>query len=147
MSTSERELAAIAAEWGADRRLSPFESLMWRSEVNPQLRSTGVVLELLESPPARDRLIAAHEWGSRLLTPLRHRVVEDPLGLASPRWVVDQDFDLSYHLRFVRLPEPGSIQQALELAQVSRWPRSTVPGRCGKPSSWMGSPTAGRSTS
>ena len=117
MSTSERELGAIAAAWGADRRLSPFENLMWRSEVNPQLRSTGVVFELLDSAPDRDRVIAAHEWGSRLLAPLRHRVVEDPLGLASPRWVVDPDFDLSYHLRFVRLPEPGSIQQALELAQ------------------------------
>ncbi|HEY1516263.1 MAG TPA: hypothetical protein VGF91_07580, partial [Solirubrobacteraceae bacterium] len=74
MSTSDRELAAIAAAWGADRRLSPFENLMWRSEVNPQLRSTGVVVELLDSAPDRDRLIAAHEWGSRLLAPLRHRV-------------------------------------------------------------------------
>jgi WS/DGAT/MGAT family acyltransferase len=118
MSTTEREQAAAAAEWGADRRLSPFESLMWRTEVNPRLRSTGVVLELLDSAPDRDRVIAAHEWGSRLLVPLRHRVVEDPLGLASPRWVVDPDFDLSYHLRFVRLPEPGSIEQAVEIAQV-----------------------------
>jgi WS/DGAT/MGAT family acyltransferase len=117
MSTFEREQASSAAAFGADRRLSPFESLMWRSEVNPLLRSTGVVLELLDSPPDRERLVAAHEWGSRLLVPLRHRVVEDPLGLASPRWVVDQDFDMSYHLRFVRLPEPGSIDQALELAQ------------------------------
>jgi WS/DGAT/MGAT family acyltransferase len=117
MSRSSSEQAAIAAAWGGDRRLSPFENLMWRSEVNPHLRSTGVVLELLDSAPDRDRLIAAHEWGSRLLAPLRHRVVEDPLGVASPRWVVDQDFDLSYHLRFVRIPEPGSIEQALELAQ------------------------------
>jgi WS/DGAT/MGAT family acyltransferase len=91
---------------------------MWRSEVNPLLRSTGVVLELLDSAPDRERLVAAHEWGSRLLVPLRHRVVEDPLGLASPRWVVDHDFDMSYHLRFVRLPEPGSIDQALEFAQA-----------------------------
>jgi WS/DGAT/MGAT family acyltransferase len=117
MSTPPGDQAAIAAAWGADRRLSPFENLMWRSEVNPLLRSTGVVMELLDSSPDRERLTAAHEWGSRLLVPLRHRVVEDPLGLASPRWVVDQDFDMSYHLRFVRLPEPGSIEQALELAQ------------------------------
>jgi WS/DGAT/MGAT family acyltransferase len=117
MSAAERDQASGAAAFGVDRRLSPFESLMWRSEVNPLLRSTGVVLELLDSPPDRERLVAAHEWGSRLLVPLRHRVVEDPLGLASPRWVVDQDFDMSYHLRFVRLPEPGSIDQALEFAQ------------------------------
>jgi WS/DGAT/MGAT family acyltransferase len=117
MTTTEREHAAVAAAWGADTRLSPFENLMWRSEVNPLLRSTGVVMELLESAPDRDRVRAAHEWGSRLLVPLRHRVVEDPLGLASPRWVVDQDFDMCYHLRFIRLTDPGSIEQALELAQ------------------------------
>jgi diacylglycerol O-acyltransferase / wax synthase len=117
-TVAERDLYALAAGWNADRRLSPFESVMWRTEVNPLLRSTGVVMEVLESVPERERVIAAHEWGSRMLAPLRHHVVEDPTGLAPARWVVDQDFDLSYHLRFVRLPDPGSIQQALELAQV-----------------------------
>jgi hypothetical protein len=28
---------------------------------------------------------------------LRQRVVEDPLGVAPPRWEVDPHFDLSYH--------------------------------------------------
>ncbi|MEA2147642.1 MAG: diacylglycerol O-acyltransferase / wax synthase [Solirubrobacteraceae bacterium] len=91
---------------------------MWRTEVSPLLRSTGVVMEVLDSAPDRERVIAAHEWGSRLLAPLRHRVVEDPLGLASARWVVDQDFDMGYHLRFGRLPEPGTLHQALEAAQA-----------------------------
>jgi WS/DGAT/MGAT family acyltransferase len=118
MTPPDDDLAAIAASWNADRRLTPFENLMWRTEVNPLLRSTGVVVEVLDSPPDRERVVAAHEWGSRLLAPLRHRVVEDPLGLASPRWVVDQDFDLGYHLRFARLPEPGTMQQALEAAQA-----------------------------
>ena len=97
--------------------MSPFENLMWRAEVEPMLRSTGVVLELLDHAPDRERVIAAHDWGSRLLAPLRHRVVVDPLGLAAPRWVVDSDFDLSYHLRFVRLTDPGSVEQVLGLAQ------------------------------
>jgi WS/DGAT/MGAT family acyltransferase len=117
MPSEEFDQAAIAAAWNADRRLTPFETLMWRTEVSPILRSTGVVLEVLDRVPDRERVIAAHEWGSRLLAPLRHRVVEDPLGIASPRWVVDKDFDLSYHLRFGRLPEPGTLQQAVEVAQ------------------------------
>jgi WS/DGAT/MGAT family acyltransferase len=117
MTAFEDDQAAIAASWNDDRRLTPFETLMWRTEVNPMLRSTGVVMDVLDSAPDRERLIAAHEWGSRLLAPLRHKVVEDPLGLASPRWVVDQDFDMGYHLRFVRLPEPGTTQQALDVAQ------------------------------
>jgi diacylglycerol O-acyltransferase len=115
MSRSEPD---PAAGWNSDTRLSPFESLMWRSEVNPMLRSTGVLMEVLDHAPERERVVAAHEWGSRLLTPLRHRVVEDPLGISAPRWVVDREFDLNYHLRFVSLPLPGTIEQVLELAQA-----------------------------
>jgi diacylglycerol O-acyltransferase / wax synthase len=117
MASQAPDQAAAVSAWNADRRLTPFESLMWRTEVNPMLRSTGVAMEVLESAPDRERVIAAHEWGSRLLAPLRHRVVEDAIGIGAPRWVVDQDFDLGYHLRFVRLPEPGSIEQVLGLAQ------------------------------
>src|ERR1700694_519284 len=118
MTALELDQAAIAASWNADRRLTPFESLMWRTEVNPLLRSTGVVMEVLDSVPDRERVIAAHEWGSRLLALLRHKVVEDALGLASPRWVVDQDFDMGYHLRFGRLPEPASMPHAVGVAQA-----------------------------
>jgi WS/DGAT/MGAT family acyltransferase len=118
MSELADEQARIAAAWNADARLTAFETLMWRSEVNPMLRSTGVVMEVLDSLPDPERVRAAHEWGSRLLAPLRHRVVEDPLRIAAPRWVVDQDFDLDYHLRFVNLPQPGTMRQALDVAQV-----------------------------
>jgi diacylglycerol O-acyltransferase len=118
MGVQELDQAAIAASWNANRRLTPFETLMWRTEVNPMLRSTGVLMEVLDSIPDRERVVAAHEWGSRLLAPLRHRVVTDALGIGSPRWVVDKDFDLSYHLRFVRLPEPGTLDQAVEVAQA-----------------------------
>jgi WS/DGAT/MGAT family acyltransferase len=118
MTEPDADPAAIAASWNADRRLTPFENLMWRTEVNPILRSTGVVMEVLDSCPDPERVRAGHEWGSRLLAPLRHRVVEDPLDVASPRWVVDQDFDISYHLRFGKLPAPGTLQQAVEAAQA-----------------------------
>jgi WS/DGAT/MGAT family acyltransferase len=105
-------------EWGAEQHMTPFEGLMWRSEVNPRLRSTGVVLEVLDRPPDHERFVAAHEWGTRLLPRLRKRVVEDPVGLATPRWVVDRDFDLGYHLRIVRVAEPATMEQVLDLAQV-----------------------------
>lgn len=36
----------------------------------------------------------------------------------TPRWVEDTEFDLDYHIRFVRLPEPGSMEQLTRL--VSR---------------------------
>jgi WS/DGAT/MGAT family acyltransferase len=114
---SNKKMAA-AADWCADDNMTPFEALMWRAEVNPLLRSNGIVMEVLDGPPERERVVAAHEWATRLLPRLRDRVVEDPLGLASPRWVTDRDFDLSYHLRFVRLPDPGAMEQVFEIAQV-----------------------------
>ena len=53
-----------ASEWGAEAHMNPLESLMWRAELNPRLRSTGVLLEVLDGPPERERLIAAHEWAT-----------------------------------------------------------------------------------
>ncbi len=107
-----------SAGWGTTDRMSAFEGLMWRSESEPRLRSTGVLLEILDGVPDHDRLREAHEWGTRLLPRLRQRVVEDPVGLAPPRWVVDHDFDLSYHLRIVRAVEGDTLDAAIEQAQV-----------------------------
>ena len=59
-----------AAEWGAEAQMSPLESLMWRTELNPRLRSTGMLLEVLDGPPERERLITAHEWGHLVQTEL-----------------------------------------------------------------------------
>ena len=36
----------------------------------------------------------------------------------TPRWIEDTEFDLDYHIRFVRLPEPGTMEQLTSL--VSR---------------------------
>ena len=44
-------------------------------------------------------------------------MVDPPLHLGMPAWVPDPDFDLTYHLRRVRLPEPGTFDQVLELAE------------------------------
>ncbi|HEX4106996.1 MAG TPA: wax ester/triacylglycerol synthase domain-containing protein [Solirubrobacteraceae bacterium] len=106
------------SRWGVEPRMNAMEALMWRTEADPRLRSTGVLFERLDREPDRDWVRAAHDRATREFWRLRQRVVEDPLGLAAPRWVVDPDFDLDYHLRFVRLPAPGSLQQVLEHAQI-----------------------------
>jgi len=38
---------------------------------------------------------------------------------AAPRWVVDPDFSLAYHVRRVRSPEPGTLRDVLDLAEIS----------------------------
>ena len=100
-STNE-EAWALAGRWGASRYMTPFEALMWRIEEDPRLRSTMTVVYLLDTTPDWNRLVAAHEWASRLIPRVRQRVVDPPLGLGAPTWVVDDDFDLAFHLRRVR---------------------------------------------
>jgi diacylglycerol O-acyltransferase len=114
------EQATIALEgpaWGSQREMNPLETLMWRADSNPRMRSTVCGLELLDRAPDWDRLVAAHEWASRLVPRFRQRVVEPPLGLGTPTWVVDGEFDLGYHLRRMKVPAPGAWSELLESAQ------------------------------
>ncbi len=53
-----------------------------------------------------------------LLPPLRWRLKEVPLSLDYPYWVDDPDFDLSFHVREIALPAPGSDAQLED--QVAR---------------------------
>src|SRR3954469_23134330 len=105
-------------EWGAEPAMSDMEALMWRSEASPRLRSGGVILDVLDSTPDWQRLVAAHEWAVIRVPRLRERVVEDPLRLSPPAWAGVDEFDLGYHLRRIRVPEGGGMDHVLETAQV-----------------------------
>lgn len=39
-----------------------------------------------------------------------------PFDLANPVWIVDDDIDLDYHIRYVVLPKPGTIEQLEAMA-------------------------------
>jgi diacylglycerol O-acyltransferase len=41
----------------------------------------------------------------------RRKLVEVPFNLDHPYWIEDKDFDLEYHVRHIRLPEPGDWRQ------------------------------------
>jgi len=53
-----------------------------------------------------------------LLPVLRHQLRTVPFGLDRPYWIEDPRFDLSYHVRELALPGPGSDEQLAE--QVER---------------------------
>lgn len=106
-----------AAVWGQAREMNGLESLMWRAEGDPRLRSTICLLELLDVTPAWDRFVAAHEWATRLVPRFRQRVVEPALGVGNPAWVVDANFDLQYHVRRIGLPAGSAWDAALTVAQ------------------------------
>lgn len=106
-----------ATAWGQSPDLSAFETLTWRIEADPRLRSTITVVDVLDQVPDWDRLVAAHDWGTRMVPRFRQRVVEPALPLGTAAWAVDEHFDLGHHLRRVRLPQPGTFRQLLDLAQ------------------------------
>jgi WS/DGAT/MGAT family acyltransferase len=97
--------------------MTAFEALMWRVEEDPTLRSHMTAVEILDCVPDWDRLVAAHDWATRIVRRFRERVVEPLLHLGPPVWAADGDFDLSYHLRRVSLPAPAGLRELLDFAQ------------------------------
>jgi diacylglycerol O-acyltransferase len=98
-------------------RMTDAEAVSWRAERDRLLRSTHAALWLLDRAPDRGRFEWKLERSTRDLPLLRQRVVEDPLGIATPRWEVDAAFDLAYHLRLLRAPTDGSLRALLDLAE------------------------------
>jgi len=99
--------------------LSPLDYLLHRGEAYPATRSAFLNLEILDGPADWGRLREAMDRASRVVIRMRQRVVVPPLPTTPPRWVVDPDFDLDYHLRRVALPAPGTLRQLLDLAEVT----------------------------
>jgi diacylglycerol O-acyltransferase len=100
-----------------DLQMSDADALMWTVEKDPTLRSTVVTVLTLDRSPDWDALVERVERGSHLIPRLRQRVVTPMLRVGPPCWSADTQFDLSYHLRRVRAPEPGSFECVLDLAR------------------------------
>lgn len=116
-ATNEEGWAALA-QWGTEQRMNDLEALMWRGERHPEFSSAGLVMEVMASVPDWDRFRRAHVWGATMVRRLRQRVVEPLVPLGPPAWADDPEFDLDYHLRRVRLPEPAGMRELVQLAQV-----------------------------
>jgi WS/DGAT/MGAT family acyltransferase len=97
--------------------MSDADALMWTVEKDPTLRSTVVTVLTLDRSPDWDVLVERVERGSRLIPRLRQRVVTPMLRVGPPYWSADPNFDLSYHLRRVRAPEPGPFECVLDIAR------------------------------
>jgi len=104
---------------GQPDELSPLDYLLHRGEARPATRSAFLDLEILDRPADWGRLREAMDRASRVVIRMRQKVVVPPVPTTPPRWVVDPDFDLDYHLRRVALPAPGTLRQLLDLAEVT----------------------------
>jgi diacylglycerol O-acyltransferase / wax synthase len=100
-----------------EARMSDMDALMWAIEKDPLLRSTITAVAILDRSPDRDRLMDKIERGTRDIPRLRQKAVTPPFSVAPPAWVADPNFDLSYHVRFVRAPGDGSLASLLQIAE------------------------------
>ncbi len=105
-----------------ESRMSDSDALMWNIEKDPILRSTITALTILDRAPDRDRLLDKLERGTRLVPRLRQRVVGNLYSLAPPRWEMDPNFDLRYHVRWTRAAgtgkgDSGTLRDVLDIAQ------------------------------
>jgi diacylglycerol O-acyltransferase / wax synthase len=103
---------------GSHERMAPGDYLMHRGDKNPRTRSGVMSIELLEHAPDWDVFLETFDRASRVVTRMRQRVVVPAFPTTSPRWVVDPDFDLHFHVRRTRLPEPASHRQLLDFAET-----------------------------
>lgn len=81
--------------------LSAEDTVLWKLEQDPELRSTVTALALLDRPPDPDRLRRRVELAVGVLPRLRQRVVEPPLVWQHPTWADVPTVDLDYHVRTV----------------------------------------------
>jgi diacylglycerol O-acyltransferase len=106
-----------AEQFEFEPRMSDADALMWSIEKDPLLRSTITTVMVLDKTPDRDRFTRRMDRLSRLVPRLRQRVLGHPLSIAPPRWEFDPNFDLQYHLRWMRVAGDGSMRELFEIAE------------------------------
>jgi diacylglycerol O-acyltransferase / wax synthase len=94
------------------------DAFTWSMESDPRLRSTIVSVVLLDRTPNWEQLVERFDLLSRTMPIFRQRVTPSPVP-APPRWQLDADFDLAFHLRRVTAPQPGTMDTLLDMARVA----------------------------
>lgn len=102
---------------GRETFMRDTDAFTWRMEGDPGLRSTIVSVAWLAASPDWDTIVRRLEQGTRAVPTFRMVVVEPPARLASPRWVVSPEFDLSWHLRRLDAPAPHTPATVVQFAR------------------------------
>ena len=126
------------------RETDAFNATM---EKDPRLRMTVVCIGVLDRVPDWDEVVARLGRLAHAVPLFHQRVVDVPAGLAPPKFVADEQFDLGWHIRRVRLPRPGDLETLLEFASAigstafdpirPRWEVWLVEGMAGGGAAWL----------
>ncbi len=99
-----------------EQRMSDHEALMWNIEKDPWLNPSGAALVLLDKPVDVVQFKRRIRFAISEIPRLRDKVAPGLGRLSPPSWIPDPEFDLDYHIREIRLAEPGTTRQLLDLA-------------------------------
>jgi diacylglycerol O-acyltransferase / wax synthase len=102
-----------------DPHVRETDAFTFRMERDPLLRSTITAVAVLDRAPDWDVLVERIDRATRLVPSFRSRLVPSPLNLAPPRWVIDSDFDITWHLRRVECPPHDTVDTVLVRAQIA----------------------------
>jgi WS/DGAT/MGAT family acyltransferase len=102
-----------------EAHIGPVDAFTVTLERDPLLRATIVAVATFDGTPDWEVLGERVERATRLSPRFREKLVESPLGLAPPRWVLDPEFDLSLHLRRSRVHRQGGMEDVIEFARVA----------------------------
>jgi diacylglycerol O-acyltransferase len=94
------------------------DAFTWAMETDPRLRSTVVTVVLLDRSPDWDAVREQFVTLTRKAPMFRQRVVQSPPP-TPPRWELDPDFDIDFHMRRVTVPPPGTLDAVLEMGRVA----------------------------
>jgi diacylglycerol O-acyltransferase / wax synthase len=100
-----------------DPHLSNSDTFALLLERDPLLRSTIVAIATFDRSPSWKVLNDRIERATRLSPRFRMKLVRSTLGVAPPQWVVDPDFDLTWHLRRARVHKGGDRAAVLRFAR------------------------------
>jgi WS/DGAT/MGAT family acyltransferase len=93
------------------------DAFSWYLESDPVLRSTVVSVMWFETGPDWERLVARLDGATRLAPYFRRRLVDPPARLTPPKWVVDPNFDVSWHLDRIYAPPSGGEHFVMQVAR------------------------------
>ncbi len=98
-------------------RMGAFDAVMWGVEQDPVLRSVIVAMTILDKEPEVELLVDRITRMTLAVPKLRQRVVGNPVSLIPPRWEVDDNFDITYHLKRYHVPSDGTDRPLMRIAE------------------------------
>jgi WS/DGAT/MGAT family acyltransferase len=98
-------------------RMGAFDAVMWGVEADPVLRSVIVAMTILDSEPEVELLVERIDRMTLAVPKLRQRVIGNPVSPIPPRWEVDPNFDIAYHIKRYHVPADGTDRPLMRIAE------------------------------